>query len=389
MSISGELPGEGSDGEEEVFIDEEDIIHEITIDEEDLPDRDEEDDDVGDGIDEVFSVACSPTDASLVASGGKDDRGFLWRIGSDEGALELTGHKDTVGTVAFSSDGNLLACGSFDGQINVWNTAARALKGTLEGSGSGFEWLKWHPRGHLIIAGSEDCNVWMWNADHNAIINTFVGHSNTVTCGDFTPDGKLICTGSDDASLRIWDPRSAQSRHVIRDFIEFSMECVFVEHIFELVDGHGYHTDGLTCLSMTLDSQTVVSGSKDSSVHAVNVNSGQVDHDFLVCSYGWVATGSMDQKLIIWDLTHQSSRCTCEHDEGVTSLAWLGSSRYVASGCIDGKVRIWDSLSGDCAREFSGHADVVQSMAITADGNAMVSVSSDGSARVFDISMFK
>lgn len=75
--------------------------------------------------------------------------------------------------------------------------------------------------------------------------------------------------------------------------------------------------------------------------------------------------------------------------EGVTSLTWLGSSRYVASGCIDGKVRIWDSLSGACAREFSGHADVVQSMAITADGNTMVSASSDGSARVFDISMFK
>jgi hypothetical protein len=34
MSISGELPGEGSDGEEEVFINEEDIINEITIDDE-------------------------------------------------------------------------------------------------------------------------------------------------------------------------------------------------------------------------------------------------------------------------------------------------------------------------------------------------------------------
>ena len=43
------------------------------------------------GTDEVFTVACSPTDASLVASGGKEDRGFLWRIGSEEGALELTG----------------------------------------------------------------------------------------------------------------------------------------------------------------------------------------------------------------------------------------------------------------------------------------------------------
>jgi len=43
-----------------------------------------------------------------------------------------------------------------------------------------------------------------------------------------------------------------------------------------LIVGHGYHSDGLTCLSMTSDSQTVVSGSKDSSVHIVNVNSGQV-----------------------------------------------------------------------------------------------------------------
>ena len=154
--------------------------------------------------------------------------------------------------------------------------------------------------------------------------------------------------------------------------------------------------------------------------HISGQHSSIADCDFLVYSYGWAATGSMDQKLIIWDLAHQSSRCTCEHDvsyllchqpflrhlwmhlrsfahssarafiqEGVTSLAWLGSSRYVASGCIDGKVRIWDSLSGDCAREFSGLADVVQSLAVTTDGNALVSVSTDGSARVFDISMFK
>ncbi|KQK14814.2 hypothetical protein BRADI_1g18750v3 [Brachypodium distachyon] len=364
MSISGEVPGEGSDGEE-VFINEEDIIQEIPIDEED----------------EVFAAACSPIDASLVVSGGKDDKGFLWRIGSDVDVQELTGHEDTVCTVAFSSDGKLVACGSMDGQINVWNTATQTLQGTLEGSsGSGFEWLKWHPRGHLIIAGSEDCNVWMWNADHNAFLNTFAGHSSTVTCGDFTPDGKVICSGSDDASLRIWDPKSAQSRHVVR--------------------GHGYHTQGLTCLAITSDSQSIVSGSMDSSVHIVNINTGQVVGSLvghtnsvecigISSRYNWVATGSIDKTLIIWDLAHQSIRSTCEHDEGVTCLAWLGSSRYVASGCIDGVVRIWDSLSGELARTFSGHRDVVQSLTVSADGNSIVSASSDRTARVFDISMFK
>jgi WD40 repeat protein len=97
----------------------------------------------------------------------------------------------------------------------------------------------------------------------------------------------------------------------------------------------------------------------------------------------------MDQKLIIWDLGRQSIRCTCNHDEGVTSLAWLGPSRFVASGCIDGMVRIWDSLSGECVRAFAGHGDVVQSLAVSADGNSIVSVSTDGSALIFDISMFK
>jgi WD40 repeat protein len=43
-----------------------------------------------------------------------------------------------------------------------------------------------------------------------------------------------------------------------------------------LILGHGYHTQGLTCLAVTWDSQIIVSGSQDNSVHIVNINSGQV-----------------------------------------------------------------------------------------------------------------
>ncbi|TVU33758.1 hypothetical protein EJB05_15563, partial [Eragrostis curvula] len=407
MSLPGqgrEAAGESFD-EEGLYLDEEDIINEVPIDEEgrsssprrivlisycsrNLPDLEEDDNDGNDDdeeMDEVYAVAVSPTDVSLVASGGKDDKGFLWKIGSLDGVLELAGHSDTVCTVAFSSDGSLVASGDLDGHINVWNAVTRTFQGTLDGSVSGFEWLKWHPRDNLIIAGSEDCNVWMWNTDDNFIRNTFAGHSSTVTCGDFTPDGKLICTGSDDASLRIWDPRTAQSKHVIR--------------------GHGYHADGLTCLSITLDSQTVVSGSKDNSVHVVKINSGKklyltstsclqvvgslVGHTSSVeCvgispRYNWVATGGMDQKLVIWDLTHQSRRCDIPCMVGFLKVCRIRMHGW------EGAVRIWDTLSGHCARTFNGHANIVQSLAISADGNCIVSVSTDWSARVFDISMFK
>ncbi|XP_060958768.1 uncharacterized protein LOC133030243 [Cannabis sativa] len=45
--------------------------------------------------DELYSVACSPTDALLVATGGGDDKGFLWKIGQGDWAFELQGHKDS------------------------------------------------------------------------------------------------------------------------------------------------------------------------------------------------------------------------------------------------------------------------------------------------------
>nr|GMD70189.1 Transcriptional repressor tup12 [Ipomoea batatas] len=71
------------------------------------------------------------------------------------------------------------------------------------------------------------------------------------------------------------------------------------------------------------------------------------------------------------------------------ALLWLGTSRYVAAGCVDGKVRVWDSLSGDCVRTFSGHSDAIQSLAASSDGNFLVSASIDGTARVYETPEFK
>ncbi|XP_010557952.1 PREDICTED: angio-associated migratory cell protein [Tarenaya hassleriana] len=381
------------DDQGEVFLDESDIIHEVDVDDEDLPDADYDDEEFDENDDsihtftghtgELYTVACSPTDPRLVATGGGDDKGFLWRIGHGDWAAELPGHKDSVSCLAFSYDGQLLACGGLDGVVHICDASSGNLKCVLDGPGSGIEWVRWHPRGHVILAGSEDCSTWMWNADRGAYLNMFSGHNQSVTCGDFTPDGKLVCTGSDDASLIIWNPKTCESIHVVK--------------------GHPYHTEGITCLDINSNSTLVLSGSKDGSVHIVNVVTGKVvsslsSHtDSVECvkfspgsaTVPMAATGGMDKKLVIWDLQHSTPRFICEHEEGVACLAWIGTSKYIATGCTDGTVRVWDSLAGNCVKTFHGHHEAVQSISTTSGADFLVSAALDCTARVYEISEFR
>lgn len=59
-----------------------------------------------------------------------------------------------------------------------------------------------------------------------------------------------------------------------RDFFRFSSTLLMSKIICSV--GHPYHTDGLTCLTITSDSTLALTGSKDSSVHIVNITTGKV-----------------------------------------------------------------------------------------------------------------
>ncbi|EPS71726.1 hypothetical protein M569_03033, partial [Genlisea aurea] len=333
---------------------------------------------------ELYTVVCSQTDAILVATGGGDNKAFMWKIGQGDWALELNGHQDSVSSLSFSADGRFLASGSLDGVVKIWDATDGHLHRTLEGPSGAIEWVKWHPVKHFLLAGSEDSLCWIWNVDGDGRLRVFAGHGSSVTCGDFTPDGQRICTCSDDATMRIWDARTANIIHVVK--------------------GHPYHTEGITSLTINSDSTLALTGSSDGSVHVVNIATGKVvssltsHSDSVECAAfepssrgdNWrVATGALDKKLVIWDQQSTSPRCICEHEEGVACLVWLGRGRYVATGCLDGMVRIWDGLSGNCLRELHGHSDAIQGLGVSGNGDFLVSVSIDGTARAFEVAEFR
>src|SRR5438105_565359 len=87
--------------------------------------------------DSVWSVAFSP-DGKRIVSGGRDQTVKVWDAQTGTETLSLKGHTDWVNSVAFSPDGKRIASGSGGGlnktgEVKVWDAQTGKLERSLKG----------------------------------------------------------------------------------------------------------------------------------------------------------------------------------------------------------------------------------------------------------------
>lgn len=81
----------------------------------------------------IYSVCFHPTNSIVVATGGGDDKSYVWAIDSGEKLFDLGVHGDSVSSVCFNFDGSMIASGGLDGKVFVFKTEDGSLLLTLEG----------------------------------------------------------------------------------------------------------------------------------------------------------------------------------------------------------------------------------------------------------------
>ena len=166
---------------------------------------------------DIFSVAFSPVDDNLVATGSYDTTARLWDI-SDPLAVTsrpLLGHAKEVYSVAFSPDGAEMATSSTDDSVRIWDTASgRMIRGPLNahkfdiwravyGKNVAFP-FKEQP---LLVTGGWDRSVRVWTADTFQELAELVGHDDPVRDVAVSRDGRYVVSGSSDRTARLWDLR--------------------------------------------------------------------------------------------------------------------------------------------------------------------------------------
>lgn len=346
------------------------------------------------------SVFCGSLskNGKLAATGGEEDKAYIWDTSSGEIILDCIGHKDSIIFSAFNHDESYLSTGDMSGMIQVWRLVDKTK--IWDYNMGDATWMMWHTAANVLLAGSVDGEIYMWKIP-DGDCKVFQGYGCRAETGAIFPDGKRIAVGYEDGVIRVLDLKTSTVLSSISSALGHSSAITTID----------CHSDNNLVLSAAVDGKAIISTSNTGKIVSIlqNLNNGEhnnVNNDQDAgnsegnCYTNWVetaafckdpafqvaATGTINGEIFIWDISKQVLRQKIEQENGISKLLWKGNTSILFSAGLDGTLRCFDGKSGQCLRSFIGHTADILDLYISENGEKALTTSDDSTARIFDIS---
>jgi WD40 repeat protein len=142
------------------------------------------------------------SDSEMVAAGYYDKTARLWDLKKCQVVWTVTGFRDTVSSVAFSTNG-FFAAASFDGTIRVYNLDSKKELASLIGHKAEVMQLAFSNDGRTLVSSCDDATVKLWNLAVDREVVTFKTDDPEYFI-KFSPDDRILATGGFDGVVHFW-----------------------------------------------------------------------------------------------------------------------------------------------------------------------------------------
>ncbi len=361
-------------------------------------------------------VALSPDRRTLAI--GSVSSIWLWDLKTWERTAVLDGHDGQVNGLVFSPDGDTLASASSDRSIRVWDLATNDLAWVGKGHSGEVLAVTYDPDGRFVVSGSQDRTVAVWDAVTGRRLQTLAGPRAEVRALAVSPDGKLLAALSRASAIHVWRLPEFEEHELFTDPAGVR-GLVFLDDGSLVFDRRGGR---LTVRKVNLSNETIAHSDPQGNVRSVvfsvdgtilyALNSAHMrklyrwkrtttelkevdalplgfDADALaVSNQNLLAVGDAGMATVhLFDAAsgQMQGRLAVERAAGTVIAAFSPSGTYVAVGCTDGSVIVWDVRKKGIVMDRKAHGGRVLSLEFCAEDAILLTGAQDRAALLWDV----
>ncbi|XP_046849685.1 WD repeat-containing protein 3-like [Xenia sp. Carnegie-2017] len=294
-------------------------------------------------------------------------------------SIKTPGHRSDVRTLSFNSDDSCILSGAAE-SVKLWNRSTQKCIRTMS---SGYCLSAFFvPGDRHVVVGTKAGKLQIFDVSSGSLLETVDAHDGAIWSLCLAPDNTLFASGSGDKDVKFWE--------------------------FDLITDENYSTtsqrlsichartlkmnDGVMCVKFSPNQKFIAVALLDFTMkifftytlkfflslygHKLPVVTMDISTDNVL-----LVSGGVDKNIKIWGLDFGDCRKSIfAHDDSVMAVQFVPKTHYFFSASKDKTIKYWD------ADRFlhEGHHSEIWSLAISHDGESVISGSHDKSLRLWE-----
>jgi len=323
----------------------------------------------------TMSVALS-ADGSRLFSGGHRGEIKRWETAAlrEEGPA-LSGHSDAVYALALTADGRTLISGSGDKTVRAWEAeSGKPLFGALAGHGKAVFALAAGSVKDGFVSGGGDHALIRWNLESSPHLwrSAKVTDAKLFAVG-FSADGRALVVGGDQGVLRLMDADSLRPGTTMGPVNGPVGSFIFLQSGKAISAG----AQGLLSWGSLAETGSLVSTAEEGVMYTA----------FAAQDGRHAVTGGPDGTVALWNLTSASRRWLKRRQAGESRAVAIDATKGVVAVAGDaGTIDILNLQDGSpSGPSLKGHKLTVISLDVDPLRNRLASGALDGTVRLWDL----
>ncbi|XP_064642967.1 protein qui-1-like [Lineus longissimus] len=333
----------------------------------------------------------------VLISGSKDKNFKVMTLEPFELQGTVACHQGAVTCIIVNSNDTVFATGSHDCKVRVWCIDELVLMNVIDfGSRSPIHSMALSIDNSFLIVGCEDKTVHLAAFITGTYLHQLDEHKSKVTSIAVARNCFQAAIGCADGKLHIYNFRSRKLQKTYSDLsqaitsVAISGNDSYVmgstkDHVYfwklnqdqdlkvdsQDVRTEDEHTDVVTCIAVSNDGKTAISGSKDGTVKVWNLevsdlvdtldaHNGPITCVAMASDDAFIVSGSEDKMVKVWSnslgivVTNFK-----EHLHEISNVCILKDNLCILSTDVGGVLKLWKADHGHTKLTFSGHAEVM------------------------------